>query len=70
VEIESGSLIPLDVPVIMKETTLTAKVSMKPTHTSQYINFNSNRQPHVKRCLIQSPQELTPYTRINKKFVQ
>jgi hypothetical protein len=54
-EIESDSAIAfLDVVVIREETILATNVYRKPTHTGRYLNFNSNRPPHVKRCQIQS----------------
>jgi hypothetical protein len=54
-EIESDSAIPfLDILVIRKEMTSTTKVYRKPTHTGQYLNFNSNHPLNVKRGLIQS----------------
>jgi hypothetical protein len=54
-EIESDSAIAfLDVLVLRKEMSLATKVYRKPTHTGQYLNFNSNHPPHVKRGLIQS----------------
>jgi hypothetical protein len=55
IEIESGSAIAFfDVLVVREETTLATKVYRKPTHTGQYLSFNSNHPPHVKRGLIQS----------------
>jgi hypothetical protein len=54
-EIESDSVIAfLDVLVIRKEMTLATKVYRKPNHTGQYLSFNPNYPPHVKRGLIQS----------------
>jgi hypothetical protein len=51
-EIESDSVIPfLDVLMIREEMT---EVYRKPTHTGRYLNFNSNRPPHVKKGSVQS----------------
>ncbi|XP_023722356.1 uncharacterized protein LOC111872551 [Cryptotermes secundus] len=44
----------LDVLVIREETALVTQVYRKPTHTGQYLNFNSNHPPHVERSLIKS----------------
>jgi hypothetical protein len=52
-EIESDSAIPfLDVLVIKKGITLAIKVYKKPIQTRQYLNFNSDHPPHVKKGLI------------------
>jgi hypothetical protein len=54
-EMESGRVIAfLDVLVIRKWTTLATKVSRKPAHTGQQLNFKTNQPLHVKRRLIQS----------------
>jgi hypothetical protein len=54
-EIDSVSAIAfLDVLVIREEMTLATKVYRKPTHTGQYLSFNSNHPPNVKRGLILS----------------
>jgi hypothetical protein len=68
--IESDNVIPfLDVVVIRKETTLTAEVYRKSTHTGWYLSFNSNHQPHVKRGLVQSLHELLPYAKNAKIWI-
>jgi hypothetical protein len=54
-EIELEGAIPfLDILVIRKGAALTMKVYKKPTHPGQYLNFNSNHPPHVKRGTIHS----------------
>ncbi|XP_023718596.1 uncharacterized protein LOC111870496 [Cryptotermes secundus] len=54
-ETESNNAISfLDVLVIREKTALATQVYRKPTHTGQYLNFNSNHPPHVKRGLIKS----------------
>jgi hypothetical protein len=54
-EIESEGTIPfLDVLFKKSGTALTTKVYRKPTHTGQYLNFNSNHPPHVKRGIVHS----------------
>jgi hypothetical protein len=54
-EIDSYSARPfLDVLFIRKHTTLATKAYRKPSHIGQYLNFNSNHPPHVKRGLIRS----------------
>ncbi|PNF31038.1 hypothetical protein B7P43_G17855, partial [Cryptotermes secundus] len=54
-ETESNNAISfLDVLVIREKTALATQVYRKHTHTGQYLNFNSNHPPHVKRGLIKS----------------
>ncbi|PNF18952.1 hypothetical protein B7P43_G14912, partial [Cryptotermes secundus] len=57
-ETESDNVISfLDVLVIREEMGLVTQVNTKPTHTGQYLKFNSNQPPHVKRDLIKSFHE-------------
>jgi hypothetical protein len=71
VEIESGrAILILDVLVIQRETTLATKVYSKPTHTGQYLSFNSNHPPHVERGLSQSHhKQLLPYAKNDRIYI-
>jgi hypothetical protein len=54
-EIKTDSASPLlDMLVIRDGCTLNTRVYRKHTHTGRYLNFQSNRPPHVKRGVLQS----------------
>ena len=53
-EIETDSPNPLlDVFVVRDGCTMNTEVNRKPAHTGRYLNFQSNRPPHVKRGVLE-----------------
>lgn len=70
-ETETETAIPfLDLLVIMEGSTLNIKVYRKPTHTSDYLHFQSNNPRHVKRGVVQSLYYRTTAYAKNKILVR